>query len=179
MNDKSSFVKVSLLITKQLVITKQLKLCFNNSSRIPTQYSNAGSGRISSLLYRVSSGIFTLAAPLSTNWLPLPGISYSTLLRISPCTGRKKSYFFVFYAQQHDIINLQRSVLMCSRISLWICMFVWGTQCGNQCCGSGTFLWSSGSGSKFWCDSGSGSYINTSQLFKNEWKTILQVVRVL
>jgi hypothetical protein len=32
MNDKSS-----LVITKQLVISKQLKLYFNNASRIPTQ----------------------------------------------------------------------------------------------------------------------------------------------
>jgi hypothetical protein len=31
MNEKLSFVKVLLLITKQLVITKQLKLYFNNS----------------------------------------------------------------------------------------------------------------------------------------------------
>jgi hypothetical protein len=37
MNDKSSFVKVPVVITKQLVNTKQLKLYFNNSSRIPTQ----------------------------------------------------------------------------------------------------------------------------------------------
>jgi hypothetical protein len=37
MNGKSSFVKDPLLVTKQLVITKQLKLYFNNSSRIPTQ----------------------------------------------------------------------------------------------------------------------------------------------
>jgi hypothetical protein len=40
MNDKSSFVKVvkvQSVITKQFVITKQLKLCFINSSRIPTQ----------------------------------------------------------------------------------------------------------------------------------------------
>jgi hypothetical protein len=36
MNDKSSFIKVPLVITKQLVITNQLKLYFNNSSRIPT-----------------------------------------------------------------------------------------------------------------------------------------------
>jgi hypothetical protein len=35
MNDKSSFVNVPLVITKQLV-TKQLKLYFNHSSRIPT-----------------------------------------------------------------------------------------------------------------------------------------------
>jgi hypothetical protein len=37
MNDKSSYVKVLLVTTKQLVITKQLKLYFNNSARIPTQ----------------------------------------------------------------------------------------------------------------------------------------------
>jgi hypothetical protein len=37
MNDKSSFVEVPLVITKQLAITKQLKLYFNNSSRIPTR----------------------------------------------------------------------------------------------------------------------------------------------
>jgi hypothetical protein len=39
MNNKSSFVKVPLVITKPFVITKQLKLYryFNNSSRIPTQ----------------------------------------------------------------------------------------------------------------------------------------------
>jgi hypothetical protein len=37
MNDESSFVKVPLVMIKQLVITKQLKLYFNNSSRIPTQ----------------------------------------------------------------------------------------------------------------------------------------------
>jgi uncharacterized membrane protein len=37
MNDKSSFFKVPVVITKQLVITTQLKLYFNNSSRIPTQ----------------------------------------------------------------------------------------------------------------------------------------------
>jgi hypothetical protein len=41
MNDKSSFVQVPVLITKQLVITKQLKLYFNNSSRIPTQAFHA------------------------------------------------------------------------------------------------------------------------------------------
>jgi hypothetical protein len=35
MNDKSSFVKVPLVTNKQLVITKQLKLYFNNYSRIP------------------------------------------------------------------------------------------------------------------------------------------------
>jgi hypothetical protein len=34
--DNSSFVKDPLVITKQLVITKKLKLYFNNSSRIPT-----------------------------------------------------------------------------------------------------------------------------------------------
>jgi uncharacterized membrane protein YfhO len=34
-NDKSSFIKVSLVITKRLVITKQPNLYFNNSSRIP------------------------------------------------------------------------------------------------------------------------------------------------
>jgi hypothetical protein len=39
MNDKSWFVKVPVVITQQLVITKQLKLYFNNSSRIPTQYT--------------------------------------------------------------------------------------------------------------------------------------------
>jgi hypothetical protein len=39
MNSKSSFVTVLVVITHQLVITKQLKLNFNNSSRIPTQYS--------------------------------------------------------------------------------------------------------------------------------------------
>jgi hypothetical protein len=32
MNDKSSFVKVPVVTTKQLVITKQLKVYFNNSS---------------------------------------------------------------------------------------------------------------------------------------------------
>jgi hypothetical protein len=37
MNELSSFVKVSVVITKQLVITKPLTLYFNNSSRIPTQ----------------------------------------------------------------------------------------------------------------------------------------------
>jgi hypothetical protein len=37
MNDKSSFVKDPLVITEQLVITKQLTLYFKNSSRIPTQ----------------------------------------------------------------------------------------------------------------------------------------------
>jgi hypothetical protein len=37
MNDKLSFVKVPVMITKQLVITKQLKLYLNNSSRIPTR----------------------------------------------------------------------------------------------------------------------------------------------
>jgi hypothetical protein len=31
MNDKSSFVKDPIVISKQLVVTKQLKLCFNNS----------------------------------------------------------------------------------------------------------------------------------------------------
>jgi hypothetical protein len=36
MNDKSSFVKDPLVMTEQLAITKQLKLYFNNSSRIPT-----------------------------------------------------------------------------------------------------------------------------------------------
>jgi hypothetical protein len=35
MNGRSSFVKVPLVITKQLVMTKQLKLYFNSSSRIP------------------------------------------------------------------------------------------------------------------------------------------------
>jgi uncharacterized membrane protein YfhO len=39
MNEKESFVKVPVVITKQLVITKQHKLYFNNSSRIPTQYN--------------------------------------------------------------------------------------------------------------------------------------------
>jgi hypothetical protein len=39
MNDKSSFFKVPLVITKQLVITMQIKLYFNNSSRIPTPES--------------------------------------------------------------------------------------------------------------------------------------------
>jgi hypothetical protein len=39
MNDKSSFVKVPVVIIKQLVITKQLELYFNNSSRIPTLVS--------------------------------------------------------------------------------------------------------------------------------------------
>jgi hypothetical protein len=32
MNDKLSYVKVPLVISNQLVITKQLKLYFNNSS---------------------------------------------------------------------------------------------------------------------------------------------------
>jgi hypothetical protein len=39
MNDKSSFDKVPEMITKQLGITKQLKLYLNNSSQIPTQSS--------------------------------------------------------------------------------------------------------------------------------------------
>jgi hypothetical protein len=37
MNEKSSFIQVPIVITKQLVLTKQLKLYFNNSSRIPTR----------------------------------------------------------------------------------------------------------------------------------------------
>jgi hypothetical protein len=37
MNDKSSVVNVPAVSTKKLVITDQLKLYFNNSSRIPTQ----------------------------------------------------------------------------------------------------------------------------------------------
>jgi hypothetical protein len=36
MNKKLSFIIVLLVIAKQLMITKQLKLYFNNSSRIPT-----------------------------------------------------------------------------------------------------------------------------------------------
>jgi hypothetical protein len=36
-NDKLPFVKVPFVIIKHLGITKQLKLYFNNSSRIPTQ----------------------------------------------------------------------------------------------------------------------------------------------
>jgi hypothetical protein len=35
-NGKSSFVNAPVVITKQLVITTQLELYFNNSSRIPT-----------------------------------------------------------------------------------------------------------------------------------------------
>jgi hypothetical protein len=34
MNDKSSFVKVPLVITNQLVITEQFKLYFNNSNSV-------------------------------------------------------------------------------------------------------------------------------------------------
>jgi hypothetical protein len=40
MNGKSSFVKVPVVITTQLVKTKQIKLYFNNSSRITTQEAN-------------------------------------------------------------------------------------------------------------------------------------------
>jgi hypothetical protein len=40
MNDKSSLDEVPVVVTKQLVITKQHKLYLNNSSRIPTQESN-------------------------------------------------------------------------------------------------------------------------------------------
>jgi hypothetical protein len=36
MNEKSSIVKVPVVITKQIVSTKQLQLYFNNSSGIPT-----------------------------------------------------------------------------------------------------------------------------------------------
>jgi hypothetical protein len=39
MNDKSSFVKIPLVITKQLIITKQLKLYFNQSTRILTLFA--------------------------------------------------------------------------------------------------------------------------------------------
>jgi hypothetical protein len=46
MNDKSSFVKVPVVITEQLVTTTKLKLYFNNSSRIPTQRT------LSSISYR-------------------------------------------------------------------------------------------------------------------------------
>jgi hypothetical protein len=42
MNDKSSFIKVP--ITKHLVITEQLKLYFNNSSRIPIEETNLKKG---------------------------------------------------------------------------------------------------------------------------------------
>jgi hypothetical protein len=43
-NDKSSFVKVPLMITKQLLITKQLKLYLIHSSRIPTQGKERSGG---------------------------------------------------------------------------------------------------------------------------------------